>query len=71
MKLKIEKRFADKYTKEVYKVGSVKEFTEDRTKELLADKRGLVSVVPEEKFQEPEAKPESKPAKKPRKKSGK
>ena len=43
-KLNIEIPFIDKITQEVYKVGDVKEFDENRAKELLKDTRKLVSV---------------------------
>lgn len=43
-KLNIEMAFTDKITDEKYKVGDVKEFDEARAKELLADKRHLVSL---------------------------
>lgn len=43
-KLNIEMAFADKFTAEEYTVGDVKEFDETRAKELLADKRHLVSL---------------------------
>lgn len=58
MKLKIEHRFLDKNTKQIYTPGEVIEFTDDRAAEILADKRGLASVAPED------AEPEEKPAKK-------
>lgn len=48
MKVKIEKEFIDKHTNELYKVGDTKEFKDARAKELLADKRNLVSEVKEE-----------------------
>lgn len=47
MKLKIEKDFSDKYTNAKYKVGQEIDFKEERAKELLADKRGLVSLAEE------------------------
>lgn len=43
-KLNIEIPFTDKITHEAYKVGDVKEFDENRAKELLKDTRKLVSV---------------------------
>lgn len=48
MKLAIKREFRDKITGELYKVDDVKEFTEERAKEILADPRGLVEVAPEE-----------------------
>lgn len=47
MKLKINKEFKDKFTGEKYKAGSEVEFKDDRAKELLSDKRDLVSEVKE------------------------
>ena len=47
MKLKINKEFTDKYTGKKYKAGSEVEFKDDRAKELLSDKRDLVSEVKE------------------------
>lgn len=41
--LKIEVSFCDKYTNVSYKIGDVVEFKEARAKELLKDKRNLVS----------------------------
>lgn len=64
MKLKIEREFIDKFTNEIYQKGAVKEFDDDRAKELLADSRKLVSEVKEVK----EAK---KPLKKTPKKTAK
>lgn len=43
MKLQIKEQFIDKYTKEVYKAGSVVDFEEKRAKELL--KTNLVEKV--------------------------
>lgn len=79
MKLKIERRFVDKYTKEVYEAGTVQEFKAERAAELLADNRGLVSGIPEETAEEvkpaekeakapEEPKPEKKPARRSKKK---
>jgi topoisomerase IA-like protein len=47
MNLKINIEFRDKFTGELYKKDSIVEFEEDRAKELLADKRKLVSKVKE------------------------
>lgn len=47
MKLRIEKPFVDKITEEKYEPGDVKEFEDDRAKEILDDPRHLAS-----KFQE-------------------
>lgn len=57
MKLKIEREFTDKYTGQVYKVGEEAIFKDERGKEILADPRGLVSEVKDEK-------PTKKPARK-------
>ena len=48
MKLKINIKFTDKITGEKYKDGSIVEFEDERAKELLADKRNLVSEIEEE-----------------------
>lgn len=45
MKLKIEKKFVDKNTGELYRVGDVVEFSKARGDELLADTRNLVSLA--------------------------
>lgn len=47
MKLKIEKAFKDKFTGEMYKVGSEVEFEDERGKHLLADSRELVTQIKE------------------------
>lgn len=60
MKLRINVAFTDKNTKEKYGVGDVKEFADDRAKELLADKRNLVSSIeeaPAETVEEPDQEP--------------
>ena len=49
MKLQIKREFRDKITGELYKKNSVVEFTEDRAKEILADKRGLAEEAKEKK----------------------
>lgn len=49
MKLKIEKVFRDKHTGKKYEVGNEIEFTEGRAKELLSDKRELVTQVKDTK----------------------
>lgn len=67
MKLKIEKMFFDKYTDEKYEIGEIKEFEEARAKELLADKRGLVSAIKaEEPAQEPAQEPKEAQPEKPK-----
>lgn len=62
MKLKIEKEFTDKYTGELYKVGDEVEFKDERAKELLSDKRELVTQVKEASKEAPK-----KPTKKSKK----
>lgn len=49
MKLKVEKQFRDKNTGERYNVKDIIEVNDIRGKELLADKRGLVTKVAEKK----------------------
>lgn len=44
-KLKIEIAFVDKYTQQSYKIGEIITVDEARSKELLADSRGLVKKV--------------------------
>ena len=67
MKLLIEHKFRDKNTKQIYTPGEIIEFDNARVHEILADKRGLASVAPEDA--EPEEKPKKRAAKKPAKKS--
>lgn len=43
--LKIEQRFQDKYNGTIYEAGKVITFDKARGEELLADERGLVSLV--------------------------
>ena len=43
MKLLIKREFRDKITGELYKEGSVVEFSDERGKEILADPRSLAS----------------------------
>lgn len=57
MKLRIEKVFRDKETGELYKVGEVHEFSDERAEEILRHPMELVS-----KFEEPAQ--EEKPKKK-------
>lgn len=45
MKLKVKVEFIDKYTKELYQIGTVIEVEDERGKELLADSRNLVTEV--------------------------
>lgn len=51
MKLKIQKEFYDKYTNELYKVGSEIDFTDERAKEILANKGELVNALESEKLE--------------------
>ena len=51
MKLLIKREFKDKITGEFYEKDTVVEFTEDRAKEILADKRELASEYEEAKKQ--------------------
>lgn len=60
MKLAIKREFRDKITGELYKVDDVKEFTEERAKEILADPRGLVEAAPEEPEEPKPKKPAAK-----------
>lgn len=60
MKLAIKKEFRDKITGELYKVDDVKEFTDDRAKEILADPRGLVEAAPAEPEEPKQKKPATK-----------
>jgi hypothetical protein len=64
MKLKINIEFRDKFTGELYKKDSIVEFSEDRAKELLADKRKLVSKVKEEAQDETKSEEVKQPKKK-------
>lgn len=50
MKLKIVKEFKDKYTGEKYTPGDVKEFEDERAKEILSDSRKLVVKIQEKKY---------------------
>lgn len=49
MKLRIEKEFSDKFTGQRYFVGDEIIFKDDRAAELLADDRGLVTKVKDDK----------------------
>ena len=60
MELKINIEFRDKFTGELYKKDSIVEFEEDRAKELLSDKRKLVSKVKETAPKVEEAQDEKK-----------
>lgn len=64
MKLKINIEFKDKYNGRKYAEGEAVDFEDERAKELLADKRNLVSKVKEEAPKsEDETKTEAKPKK--------
>lgn len=64
MKLKINIEFKDKYNGKKYAEGEVVDFEDERAKELLTDKRNLVSEVKEEAPKsEDETKTEAKPKK--------
>jgi topoisomerase IA-like protein len=60
MKLKINIEFRDKFNGTMYTKDSIVEFEEDRAKELLSDKRKLVSKVKEEAPEAEEAQDEKK-----------
>lgn len=47
MKLKIKKKFRDKYTNEIYAKDDVIEVTDSRAEEILSDERNLASVYKE------------------------
>ena len=64
MVLKVLKPFRDKETKIVYNPGDVAEFSDDRAKVIVSDRRKLAEPIEKK---EPE--PIEKPAKKTRKKS--
>ena len=49
MKVKVNKEFADKYTHEMYKVGSVIEFADDRAKDLIGRELALAVDIPSPK----------------------
>lgn len=66
MKLRIEKEFTDKYTGKKYKAGSEVDFKNERAKELLSDKRELVSEI-KETTQEAPKEETKKPVKKSKK----
>ena len=51
MKVKVNKEFADKYTHEMYKVGSVIEFADDRAKDLIGRELALAVDIPSPKEQ--------------------
>jgi len=66
MKVRIEKTFTDKYTKERREAGSIVDFDDERAMELLADPRQVVSEVKDEgqKPKKTAAKPKTAPKKK-------
>ncbi len=45
MKLKILVEFCDKYSGTLYRAGDIKDFEQERAKELLDDDRNLVEKV--------------------------
>lgn len=49
MKLKIAKEFKDKHTGEKYTPGDIKEFENERAKEILSDPRKLVIKIQDKK----------------------
>lgn len=71
MKIKVEKKFKDKYTGKIYKVGDVVEVAEERGAELLSDSRKLVSKVSEDDPKKTATKTATKTAKPKSKKSSK
>lgn len=64
MKVKVEKTFIDKYTKERREAGSIVEFDDDRAAELLADPREVVSAVKDDEEKPKKAAPKKNAAKK-------
>ena len=64
MKVRVERTFIDKYTRDRREAGSIVEVTDERAAELLADPRNVVSKV--EEVEEPK-KPAEKPKKAPKK----
>lgn len=44
MRLKVMKKFRDKYTKEIYEAGSIITVKADRGRELVEDPRGLAEA---------------------------
>lgn len=48
MKLKIEKRFMDKYTGFIYGAGKVYDFTKERAEEILKNEKIFATKVEEE-----------------------
>lgn len=60
MKLKVEIKFRDKISGELHDVGDIFETDEARAKELLSDKRNLVSKVKEEPADQGEKKTAAK-----------
>ena len=60
MKLKVDIKFRDKISGELHEVGDIFETDEARAKELLSDKRNLVSKVKEEPADQGEKKTATK-----------
>lgn len=71
MKLRIEKAFTDKNTREKYNVGDIKDFEAKRAKELLADTRNLVSLVEEPEQEPANEEPVEEPVEEPKKETRK
>lgn len=73
MKLTIEKKFTDKYTRVKYEVGDKIEFADERAAELLADNRQLVSLAEPKEAEKPvtEEKPKTEPKPKAKKQTKK
>jgi hypothetical protein len=67
-KLKFLVNVPDKYTKEMYEEGQVKEFEDDRADEILSAKQSNGESYVEEVKEEMEEKLEEKPVKRGRKK---
>lgn len=49
MKVKVNKEFADRYTHEMYKIGSVIEFADERAKDLIDRELALAVDIPKPK----------------------
>lgn len=64
MKVKVNRPFFDKYTKQRYIADQILEVEDSRGEELLADGRGLVDLVEEKKESKAEKKAEPKEEKK-------
>jgi hypothetical protein len=49
MRVEVKKEFADKYTHQMYKVGSVIEFADERAKDLIGRELALAVDIPKPK----------------------